>query len=201
MSVYGEAQRFYSRNIADGLLKGETICVKAMLKAGQSCYLIADPNHNGGGDICHSIRVEVSHTIPTAIDNESAWAFGEGYTNGDGSRQGVNQWYACYTEQTNTDGVYDISRIKECWFKAGKENDPDTGKANGFWVAGIFDSGTELPSGENHWQLTADGKIAVCLRRPRLEGAGGGAVCCRFSAGVGQYKPGTRLRRGDPVSL
>ena len=163
MSVYGDAQCLYSRNIADCLLEGETIRVKVMLKAGQYCYLIADPNHNGSGDICHSVRVDVTHTLPTTIDNDTVWAFGEGYANGDGSQQGVNQWYYCYTEQTNTDGVYDINRIKECWYKAGKEKDPYTGRAYGNWVAGVFESSVELPSGENHWRLTAEGEISPAV--------------------------------------
>ncbi len=163
VSVYGNERKLYSRSIRDDLMEGESFGVNAMLKAGQCCYIIVDPNENGNGDVCHSLRVEVTQTISVYVDNISSWAFGKSYLNGDGTEQGVNNWYYLYTAETNRNGEYDISKIKECWYKKRSDTDPYTNKTYGTWVAGVYDKNIELPTQENHWRQSAYGYFCPAM--------------------------------------
>ena len=42
------------------------------------------------------------------------WTYGE--KGQDETKQGSNNWYYMYSEETNRNGVYDVSKIKECWY-------------------------------------------------------------------------------------
>lgn len=159
VSIYADTKKLYSQAIRDTLLEGEILSVNAMLKADQYAYIIVDPNENGNDDICHSVRMEVTQTFSTYIDNDTAWAFGKSYLNGDGTKQGVNNWYYMYTEETNTGGIYDVSYIKECWYKQLGDTNPFTNRTFGTWVAGIYGENLDLSARGNRWRQTAYGQI------------------------------------------
>lgn len=149
-SVYNNTEKLYSRRFLT-LSEGDFIEVKLMLKAGEYCYLIADPNENSNGDIFNDLRMHFTHTCSTYIDNVSAWGFGKSYANGDGTQQGMNNWYYMYTEETNRYGNYNTDAIKECRY----QNDLGT------WLPDIYNQ-NDKNFGNSHgeiWQQDVDGHI------------------------------------------
>lgn len=140
LSIYGNTERVYSRSIADNLNEGDTLRTAVRLKAGQYLYIIADPNGNIAGDVCHSVRAELTKTLPY-VDDETTWGFGASHPNGSGAEQGVNGWYYLYTEETNTGGVYNLDAVKECRYVGYTEDekDPYTGRASGTWLPDIYE--------------------------------------------------------------
>lgn len=160
VSVYGHTKRLYCRSIRYDVMEGEILCINAMLKAGDYAYIIVDPNTNGNDDSCRSLKAEVTHTLSAYVDNESAWGFGKSFLNGDGTKQGVNNWYYMYSEETGTDGLYDTNGFRECLYKQVASTDPCTGKTSGTWVPDIYDNNTEIyTSGGNWWRQDAFGQI------------------------------------------
>ena len=163
-SVYGNTDKLYSRSVTDNIIEGESVSLNAMLKAGQYFYIISDPNKNGKNDMCNDIRAEITLTIPQYIDNNNSWAFGDGYINGDGTKQGHNGWYYLYSQETNTNGVYDISKIEECRYKQLSETNSYTEKAFGTWLPEIYYE--ENLTQENNWHQSADGYLSPEMSHP-----------------------------------
>ena len=164
-SVYGNTDKLYSRSITDNIMEGETISLNAMLKSGQYFYIISDPNKNGKNDICSNVRAEITLTIPQYIDNNNAWAFGDGYINGDGTKQGYNGWYYLYSQETNNNGVYDISKIAECKYRQISEPDSYTGKVSGVWLPKMYYENTQSDQ-EITWNQSADGYLSPEMSYP-----------------------------------
>lgn len=157
ISVYGDINKLYSRSITTGRIDGETLTVHMMLKSGQYGYLIVDPNENGTNDICTNVRVEVTQTLSEYVNNTESWAFGQSYCNGNGTKQGDNNWYYMYTEETDTNGVYDVSKIAESWYAQIGDTNPYTHEAHGTWMAEVYDRDTAVNCRPNFWYQSANG--------------------------------------------
>ena len=166
LSIYENDNMLYNYCASNRMVWDETASVNAVLKAGECFYIIADPNKNGKHDICNNITVKITLTIPEYIDNSNVWAFGDGYINGDGTKQGDNGWYYLYSEETNTGGIYDISKINKCNYINDVQTDYLTGKTTGAWLPKIYDENNKLLNGINQWHQSADGYLSPCMSYP-----------------------------------
>ncbi len=157
VSVYAQDEKLYSRNLgASNEVFTEKITVNAMLKKGQYCTVIVDPNEHAYGDLCDSITAQVSQTLTAYVDNEDIWCFGPNYINGDGATQGENGWYLLAAE----DGKASVSDLKECVFVPSGST--DSKQKGGIWVpADLADGGTD--DALQGYMFTSSGVIKPCI--------------------------------------
>lgn len=164
LSLYADTERVYSRTVSGELNEGDAVSVPIRLRAGQRVYAIADPNGSADGDVCRSVRLELTRTMPY-VDDATTWGFGRGHLNGDGTRQGENGWYFLYAPAVGTDGVYDVEQLRACRFFP-YEDVPEsyTGVKTGNWMPGMY---ADVPWGRDGgvcWRQTAEGVVMPSVR-------------------------------------
>ena len=164
LSIYAGSDKLYSYSNAYYAEYGHEY-LNATLRAGEYIYIISDPNINGINDICSNISAEITMTFPKYADNSTVWAFGGGYINGDGTTQGENGWYYLFSEETNTGGIYDTSKIEECFYKSDYKVNPYTEEAFGSWLPTIYSENIKF-SYINQWQQSADGTLSPEMYYP-----------------------------------
>lgn len=158
-SIYGNDTLLYTHNYTD-LIENGTVYRNAMLKKGESCYFIVDPNNSSDGDHFSGPNVYVFQTLDTYVDNQTTWAWGASYQNGDGTQQGVNNWYYLYTEETGTFGIYDSESIKPCIYRSFGENYMGTGAPSGEWIPSLYKDLDDKSIQDSLWRFNSNGAIS-----------------------------------------
>lgn len=100
-----------------------------------SCY----QKNTQSSDHKASSTSSTAQTKSAVAINDLVWDFGE--KGQDGTKQGSNNWYYMYSEETNKNGAYDISQIKECWYS---EKDSS-------WMPGV-NKDTDQSNSINGWK-------------------------------------------------
>lgn len=101
----------------------------------------------------------VTSAVPVLAKEQPTWTIGyDTNTNGPGEGvQGENGWYFMYSDEVNTDGKLDPSRLKECnwestgscWFFYEKKN---------YWIPDVYTAdGFDVQDTSEWWRMDSNG--------------------------------------------